>query len=292
PYGYLAKNGAIESSIERLGGVITEQSRGRQGVYVNGRGFNPRAPLAIQPKAEGIEYTGGRNFRLLVNWQADSPAPKDLSVFYHFNRPTPGRYTDTEFHGGGQPTPPTSHWSGHITTGRDWAVSIPEGMPLGEYEVLVGLYDAAGRAGRYRLLGDEDSARRYRIGTLVVEGTVANGKTNVTGVRLDKPQAKPVIATQLLANRTPVRFDVATTTGAFRVQRQGQSLLLVPLPDGEDFEVSLSLEHLFDRSTRVRSLQAVDAKGTNLHPVPFKTATKSVQFTARKEDFGYRLEVE
>ncbi len=39
-YGYFAKNGEIESSIERIDGVIVEQSTGPFGPYFNARGFN------------------------------------------------------------------------------------------------------------------------------------------------------------------------------------------------------------------------------------------------------------
>ncbi|MFH1718508.1 MAG: hypothetical protein ABIF19_14225, partial [Planctomycetota bacterium] len=39
-YGYFAKNGQIESSIERIAGVIVEQSYGPSGSYFNARAFN------------------------------------------------------------------------------------------------------------------------------------------------------------------------------------------------------------------------------------------------------------
>lgn len=39
-YGYYAKNGEIESSIERIDGVIVEQSTAPSGLYFNARGFN------------------------------------------------------------------------------------------------------------------------------------------------------------------------------------------------------------------------------------------------------------
>jgi len=39
-YGYFAKNGRIESGIERIDGVIVEQSRGPSGDYFNARAFN------------------------------------------------------------------------------------------------------------------------------------------------------------------------------------------------------------------------------------------------------------
>ena len=48
-YGYLAVNGPLQSAIERLGGVVVEQSRSRRHWYVNGRGQVDNAPLLIQP---------------------------------------------------------------------------------------------------------------------------------------------------------------------------------------------------------------------------------------------------
>jgi hypothetical protein len=44
-YGYFARNGQIESSIERINGVIVEQSRRPACWYVNARGFNPNLIL-------------------------------------------------------------------------------------------------------------------------------------------------------------------------------------------------------------------------------------------------------
>ncbi len=49
-YGYFAKNGNIESSIERINGVIVEQSRGPSRCYVNARGFNPDASQSRRAK--------------------------------------------------------------------------------------------------------------------------------------------------------------------------------------------------------------------------------------------------
>ena len=39
-YGYYARSGPVESSIEKINGIIVEQSRGPSGFYVNGRGFD------------------------------------------------------------------------------------------------------------------------------------------------------------------------------------------------------------------------------------------------------------
>ena len=48
-YGYFAKNGRIESGIERIDGVIVEQSRGPSGDYFNARSFNRAGRREIRP---------------------------------------------------------------------------------------------------------------------------------------------------------------------------------------------------------------------------------------------------
>ena len=291
-YGYYARNGAIESSIERLGPQIVEQSRGPSSFYVNGRGYNPDAPLPIQPTADRVEYTSGRSFRLAVNWQAEKAAPKDYAVFYHFNRPTPGRYTDTEFYGGGTPTTPTSTWTNSVKT--DWEVAIPDGMPLGEYDTLVGFYDSQGRSGRrVRMLGKEDDNRRYSIGTLVIEGTRTGGLTNITGVRLMKPSQPPVIERRTLPNPTYTDFGQARTKDAFRGLLDRNTVTIVPLPDGDETTtLTLRPDAVFGHPVRVKQVEIVDAKGKTVRPVTFEPVNGGLVMKIPKTNFGWRVTVE
>jgi len=269
-YGYFAKNGAIESSIERFGNAIAEQSRAKGKFYVNSRVFNPGAPLAITPRAERVEYLSDRKFRLVVNWNARQPAPKDFGVFYHFSRTTPHRRALTEFTGSGNPKPATSQWHGNVLTGTNWTINIPADMPLGEYEILVGLSDGKNRGARQRLLGDEDSRRRYHIGKLIV---------GADSVRLEKPVQEFVPSTRWLANTAPVDFCVAKTDGAFRCETVGDKLIVTPLPDGEDFTVRLPL----DRVSAVTT--------TAGQPVPFKLDRHELTFTVAKMNFAYRVQL-
>ena len=285
-FGYFAKNGAVESSIERFGGSIAEQSRARGRLYVNGRGFNPGAPLAITPRADRVDYLGQRQFRLVVDWAAQRPAPKDFAVSCVFSRPTPGRRAMTEFTGGGTPQLPTSQWQGRVVTGTNWTISIPTNMPLGDYEILVALTDPNNRGSRPRLLGDEDMRRRCRLGKIVVEG---NNKTNVTNVRLEKPEKEFVPSARWLANPGPVDFGPAKTVGAFRCEVAGDRLVLTPLPDGDDFFVHLRLDKILGRRAEVRSIEALDAKGAVTSPIAFNPETQGVGFFAEKTDFAYRV---
>ena len=284
-FGYFAKNGEIESSIERLGGLVAEQSRARGKFYVNGRGFQPNAPLAITPRAGRVEYLGERKFRLLAEWDAQRPAPKDLSVFYHFSRPTPGRRAMTEFVSGGLPKSPTTQWQGRVATGSEWTISIPTNMPVGEYEILVGLAESKGRSSRVRLLGDEDSSRRYRIGKLIIDG---NNKTNITAVRLEKPEQEFVPNLRALANTAPVDFGTAATRGAFRCEARPGQLLLTPLPDGEEFELGVRLDRATGRATDVRSVEALDRHGEVVRTVAHQVQDGALKFTALPTDFSYR----
>ncbi|HWQ92929.1 MAG TPA: hypothetical protein VN673_14730, partial [Clostridia bacterium] len=286
PYGYLAQNGVLQSSIERIDGAIVEQSRAPGHDYYNGRGYNPNAPLSIRPAAKYVEYLGAREFRLVVDWQADAPAPADLSVFYHFSRPTPGRYTDTEFYGGGKPQPPVSAWSGRVVTGTNWTVGIPPGMPLGEYDVLVGLYDPNGGK-RYRLLGDETDGRRYLVGTLIVDGAVQAGATNITSVRLKKSALADANASPAI-NRSPVNFGSVITSGALRLIRDSKTLVFLPLPDGNDFTIECASGLFHGR--KPQALHAIDPRGAALRPVPFTTGPTRFYFRVDKNDFGYRLD--
>ena len=100
-YGYLARNrdGSILSSIERIDGVIVEQSRRPGAFYVNARGFDPNPRLPIQPAAEQVEYLGDRKFKLIVRWDAQQPAPKKLAVFVHFFKPQTSRLHKDGFYG-------------------------------------------------------------------------------------------------------------------------------------------------------------------------------------------------
>ena len=69
-----------DSKGRALDGVVVERSSAPGRLYVNGRGYRPDAPLAIRPETREVQHLGGRNFRLLVDWRAEEPAPKDLAV--------------------------------------------------------------------------------------------------------------------------------------------------------------------------------------------------------------------
>ncbi len=285
-YGYWARHGELESAIERFGDAIAERSRAPGRAYFNSRVFAPAAPLALTPRARSVEYLGGRQFKLLVDWDALRATPQPLTVFYHFSRPTPGRRTPTEFVSGGAPLPATTQWQGRVTTGDVWPVAIPAGMPPGDYEILVGLYDPKNRNQRERLQGDEDNHRRYRIGKLIVQGGKAG---DITGVRLETPAAPQATSGRWLANRDAVDFGAVWTDGAFRCEVKRDQLIVTPLPDGPAFTVRLRVSRLVGRTAGVGSVEAIDARGAAHGSVAHTQDGDELSFTTNPADFAYRI---
>jgi hypothetical protein len=283
-FGYYAVKGAVESAIERVDGQIIERSRRPGEWYVNGRGYLPDAPLLIQPVFAGFQPVGERQFRLQVKWKAQQPAPRNLTVFYHFSRPVPGRYSPAEFNGGGVPATPTTQWQGEVVT--DFTVTIPETMQPGEYAALVGLYNASGEGGRrYTLLGDDASDHRYRVGKLVVSGS--GGK--ITGMRFEPPAEEYQPNPRLLPNRRAVDFGVALTTGAVKLAQVQGRRLVIPLPDGEDFDVELRPQQCWGPLTRPVRVVTVDRQGQRGGQVAAKVSDGRVEFRVQRGVFGYEL---
>ncbi len=287
PYGYSASadNNRVQSSVERIGRVIVERATAPGRFYVNGRGFDPNPRLSIEAKSQRLEYLGDRKFKLWIDWQAQRPAPKDLTPFVHFYQPQVSRLVKVGFVGAmARPKPGTSHWQGSVVTGGDATIVIPDDVKPGEYEVLVGMVDPSTRR-RVRLQGDEDAEQRYRIGHLIVEGS----KDQVTGVRLDVSRVQPGIPSRLNLEKKPVDFGLATTHGAFRCETRPDRLLVTPLPDGDSFPLNLAVDRIVGRAVRVKEVAAVDADGRKLRNVDYRAECGGVSFVTQAEELAYHV---
>ncbi len=284
-YGYFAKSGRIESSIERINGIITEQSGGPSRCYFNARGFNQDATLAISPKADRLEYIGDRRFKLIVDWDVQQAAPKDLQIFIHFNNPKSERPDKIAFQSGGNPATGTSKWSGRVTTGENWTAQIPNDFGAGEYEITIGLWDpSTGR--RYELLGEDDGSRRYQLGKLVAEGT----DEKITNIRLVKHKPKPQPPLRWNIGRIPIDFGPVVTTGAFRCELNKNTIVVTPLPDLEPFTITLRTDKLTGTKDKyATSVTAINANGNNIRNVKFDAQNSQMQFQTSKNEFAYKI---
>jgi len=287
-YGYYARNSSITSSIEKIDGVIVEQSQGPAGSYCNARTFNPDRALPIRPAARAVEHLGDRRFKLLVDWDVKRPTPKDLSVFVHFISDKAARSDKIAFQADARPHVPTGKWTGRITTGADVVAYIPPEYGPGEYDIGIGLWDpATGR--RYPLLGDDDGTTRYRLGKLIVEGS----NRKITNIRLVKHQPEPQPPARWNAAGTPVQFGPIRTDGALREQLNNDLLTLTPLPESKPFAIELRLDTPRLAPWRnARSLTAVDEQGDRIRDVDFTIAENVIKFKTRENEFAYVLRKE
>jgi hypothetical protein len=284
-YGYFAKKGQIESSIEKINDIIVEQSRAPSHCYFNARGFSADATLGIRPTADRLEYLGDRRFRLIVDWDVLQAAPKDLQIFIHFNSPKSERTDKIAFQSGGNPSTGTSKWSGRVTTGENWIAQIPNNYDAGKYEITIGLWDpSTGR--RYELIGDDDGSGRYHVGTLIAEGT----DEKITNIRLIKHKPKPQPPLRWNVGRTPIDFGSVITEGAFRCQLNKDTVVVTPLPDLEPFTVTLRTDKLTGtKGKQAVSVTAIDADGKKIRNVEFDGKETLLMFQTRKNEFAYKI---
>ncbi len=287
PFGYFAKNGSTESSIERIGDSIVEQSHGPKQWYFNARNSAPADQLAIRPTATRVDHLGGNRFKLIMDWHAHRSPGKDLQVFVHFTSQDSDRSDKIAFQGGGRLPSKTSQWKDAVRLGDDWVVTIPSEHGPGAYDILVGLWDPTTGA-RYGLLGADDGTRRFRLGTLVTRGS----ERGITGISLTRHPAASLPGGWNVSTRS-VDFGPAVTDGAFRCQVETDALAVTPLPDLGPFSVSLRPKTLgISPTRRISSVLAVDRQGRKTRTVRHKTTDDRLEFDTRADEFAYQIHFE
>jgi hypothetical protein len=287
PFGYSAKNGLVESSIERIDGAIVEQSCTASQWYVNARCFGPSDQLAIRPEAVRVEHLGGRRFQLITDWHTRRTPDRDLEVFIHYTSSTSDRSDKIAFQGGGRLRQKTSQWEDTVSLGSDWTTTIPARYGPGEYDIFVGLWDPA-TGTRYRLQGDDDGTVRFRLGTLLAQGSGGD----ITGISLIPHVSAPTPGNTDVGT-APIDFGPAATDGAFRCQRKGDILVVTPLPELGSFLVDLSFPKLgLAGHRRVRSVVAVNRDGTERRTVGFRRSPDRLKFETRAREFAYNIYLE
>ena len=283
-YGYFAKNGPVESSIEKIDGVIIEQSQTNSKHYFNARGFDIDNCIKMIPRIENLEHFTNRKFKMTVNWDVASPAKKNLDIFVHFC-PVDSGSDEIAFQGDLRPYPPMSNWKNQIKTGNELPQYIPEKCLPGDYDIMIGVWDPS-TGTRYRLMGEDTGSFRYKLGTLTIEGS----KDNVTALKLTRHNPAALPKSRRNLNKTPINFGPATTWAAFRCQIQKDAIIIIPLPDIEQFPITLNLEKLLtDNNPIVKSIEAIDAAGKKIRDVAFKQNNSIVKFQTKENEFAYQI---
>ena len=119
--------------------------------------------------------------------------------------------------------------------------------------------------------------------------TVSGSGGEITGLSFEPPSEPHQPDLRLVPNEEPTDFGGIVVSGALRVARQGGRLLLTPLPEGEDLDVSLVPSRLLDHPVRPTALVAVDADGARGRAIPFVQEGETIRFTLRRSEFGCEL---
>ena len=285
-YGYLATNGSIESAIEKLDGIIVEQSHTKDQHYFNARGFDIDNRIKMTPEIDTLEHLNSRQFKMTVNWNVISPSKKDFRVFVHFC-PANSDSDEITFQADLGPYPPMSQWKNNIKTGGERSIYIPEKCKPGEYDIMIGIWDPL-TGTRYRLMGKDAGDSRYKLGTLTIEGTGDND--NVTTLKLTKHNPATLPKSRRNTNKTPANFGAAITPGAFRTRIQKDEIIITPLPEIEQFPITINLKNLLaGNNTKVISIEAITPTGQKIRNVSFKQTNQIVKFQTKENEFAYKI---
>jgi hypothetical protein len=87
-----------------------------------------------------------------------------------------------------------------------------------------------------------------------------------------------------------VNFGQVQTGGGVLVSMGGQSARVVPLPDGQAFEVVLAVSlNTPATSATVREIHAINAKGARTRAVEYTQQKGLVRWMCDPQDYGYRI---
>lgn len=283
-YGFLARapveGGTVEASVARRGGVIVETARSPRELFVNGR--QPvRGPRRIRLSVDGFRALAEGRFEMDLAWQADEPIPAGFRPFLHF--------CDGEgeivFQAGHQGSDFSKDQIGRVAAKA--VGQVPGGARPGTvYELRIGLYEP-GSGERLYLSGPDDGTHRIRMGSVRVDG---DGE-RVAGMSWTAvaPQPDPLLLRQN-PEAKPVDFGPATTSGGVRLSRQGDALVITPLPEGDKpFTVAVRWSALPWKLPTPDALETLDAGGGVTTRHPLDRQGDSYPIVCEPGVFGYRM---
>jgi hypothetical protein len=295
PYGFLARvptgtgSGIVEASITRRAGLIMEEARSQGQFYVNGR-LLMDGPARIRPEVVAFQGTTGGGFDLTLQWRADDPIPPGFQPFLHFCDEAgkivfQARHEPATFDGDGE-----RERSGLIRATAKG--QVPAGVEPGTtFELRAGLYNPDGGP-RLALTGPADGESRIRLGRLRVKEK---------GGLVWTPHPAPAEPDPVLARQnpegTPIDFGPLTTAGGVRLTRDGQALVITPLPGARERERNRRFEVAVRPSAlpwpvalaEPAQVEAVADDGKVLTRTPARRQGESLSVTCEPGVFQYRL---
>lgn len=282
-YGVYARvpteGGAIEVAIERKDGVIVDWSRSPSMIFVNARPLvSDRIPIKVS--ISSLRYRGNRQAEIELRWEAKEPLSEEMAIFVHFV----DKAGEIMFQADHNPLIPTTKWEGVITSSARF--SIPEKFKAGEeFEIRVGLWSPKTGA-RVRLEGWDDGTARIRLGKIKLEGSGEDIK-DISWTPLEEKE-DPVLA-RLNPQGKMIDFGGITTNGSARLAKEGDTLLITPLPYSPQFEMRILWSALPWQLKNPQTVEELDEEGNVLRSYPIRWEGDVVVLTIRPRIFAYRL---
>ncbi len=129
----------------------------------------PSLGYDIRVKLSDFKYLGGRSFEISYLWEVNEEIPGDFRCFNHFLNEKIPQAEHIAFGADHFLPLPTHKWGkGDVIKDGPHIVSIPSGLPLGKYEVVIGLFDV--NSGARLPLKGADTNLRLHLGFLEVLG--------------------------------------------------------------------------------------------------------------------------
>ena len=235
--GWVARGAGVTAGTTLRDGVITDFADTGATLFLNARAvtdWNLSGHRRVQPGVAAFQQTGSRAFRATYRWDVQDRLPKDFQCFVHFC--TNGVIRAQQDHA---VSTPTSQWQpGQTISDGPWDITLPDNLPDGDYEWLVGLVDVADGS-RVSLQGADDGTARIRLGVLRLAN--AGALLSFTAETNASPFNPAAWYSQHLndSNRV-VDFGDARTDGSALLRHEGATWVLKTWPRERQFTLELS----------------------------------------------------
>ena len=283
-YGFFARlkteAGTVEAAICRRDGTIVEEVVSPRQVYVNGRQMI-EGPERVALAVEKAQLKGERRVEFALQWDLAEPVRDEYRGFLHLCDAEGEIVSHLGFDPG-------------LLRGKRGRVQTPasaelprDARPGASYELRFGFYRPQGGA-RLELAGADDGTRRIRAGTLRMDG--AGEKLSAVTWTPHAAGDDPWLARQNPAAR-PIDFGAVTTAGGVRLAREGDALVLTPLPAarGPKLAVRLRPAKLPWRLPELATVETMGEDGATGDPQPLQREGDALLLDCAPGVFAYRL---
>jgi hypothetical protein len=259
--GWVAEHEDLIAGTVLRDGIVADFSDTGETLFVNARptaDWNLSAYRRIHPSIGSFQQTGARAFRVSYRWDVQDYLTRDYRCFVHFSAIDEIRAQQDH-----SVSPPTSKWqAGQILADGPWNVTLPSGLADGNYDWLIGLFDATGDGGRVHLQGIDEGSSRIRLGVLHVTNA---GKVLTFTAETNTPSFDPTLwYNQHLNNANQVvDFGALRTDGSAWLRLDGNVWKLKTWRRERNFTLELARSR-FDPPVQV---QAAGGKTPLVTPV-------------------------